>query len=284
MANCVTDAAYITAATAQAAAIKTRGATDIAIQVGIALWQRNASQSISNMQTDLANQQVELAEAVQAHAIKFWPAEADLVNDVFSEAKITAPYAALGLAWGGILTDTMAAARLVWIDDARRNCYNPTRCDDARWQRNTMGAQVDLASFGYRQAEAREQISNDRRYSRQLAVLGLGRGQTNLLVSWQASSQAAGISASSILEGTINSAMTAYGYYTTRTERPMPWGAAVRDSWSSARMPMPVQTVETRTAQTFGLAESAPSNVQALEPVRTGKMAESDGYNNVEYR
>lgn len=276
MANCVTDAAYITAATAQAAAIKTRGATDIAIQVGIALWQRNASQSISNMQTDLANQQVELAEAVQAHAIKFWPAEADLVNDVFSEAKITAPYAALGLAWGGTLIDTMAQARLVWIDDARRNCYSPTRCDDARWQRNTMSAQVDLASYGYRQAEAREQIGNDRRYARQLAVLGLGRGGANTLVSWQSVSQAAGLSASSILEGTVNSAMTTYGYYSTRTERPLPWGAAIRDSWSSARMPSTVGVTTQSGWNGQPLPQGGSGTLPPVAPVRTGKMAESD--------
>lgn len=282
MANCITDAAYAAAATKQASAIKIKGTAEIAIQVGVALWQRNASQSISNMQTQLADEQVKLAEAVHAHAIKFWPAEAALVTDVFNEVKITAPYAALGLAWGGLVTDTMAQARLVWIDDARRNCNNPTRCDDARWQRNTAGARVDLASYGYRQAEAREQITNDRRYARQLAVLGLGRGGLGNLLSYQSVSQSSGLGASGILEGTINSAMQAYGYYSARAGRPEPWGASIRDSWSSARMPSTVSVDRPYTATTVGIADAARAPTEALAPVartpRPGKEGESDTY------
>ena len=48
--SCVTDMAYVSAATQQGKAIVTQAIVDAAIQVAVALWQRNSSTSISNMQ------------------------------------------------------------------------------------------------------------------------------------------------------------------------------------------------------------------------------------------
>lgn len=277
MPNCITDSAYIQAATKQAAAIKTQAAADIAIQTGVALWQRNASQSISNMQTDLADQQVALAEQVHAHAILFWPEEAELVSDIFAEARITAPYSALGLAWSGMARDTMQQARQVWIDTQRASCMAPSRCEDTRWQRNAGVAMVDLGSYGFRQAEAREQITNDRRYARQLAVLGMGRGRANTLVSYQGVSQFSGISAGSMLEAGINSALMVYGYESQRRMEPSGWASGIQQTMQ-ARMPQPARAEQTVTSgwngQPLPMGGSAPA---PLPPVaRTGKAGEFD--------
>lgn len=262
--TCVSNAAYIDAATKQAAAIKNEAIRDVAIQTSVALWQRNSSQSISNMQTDLAEQQVELAEQVHAHAILFWPEEAELVNDVFGEGKLPPPYAALSSAWSGLAAESMQAGRQVWIDAMRAACLSPSRCEDTRWQRNATAGQVDLASYGDRQAEAREQITNDRRYARQLAVLGLGRGRLDALVSYQGISQFSGLNASGMLEAGINSALTTYGYYSHQRTEPAGWGTGIRQTWE-ARMPMPVVTKVTTPP------------VPTLPPVeRGGKEGESD--------
>lgn len=277
MPNCITDSAYISAANRQAAAIRTQAATDVAIQTAVALWQRNASQSISNMQTNLANQQVVLAEQVHAHAVLFWPEETELVNDVFSETRITAPYTALGSAWGGIAADTMQQARQVWIDTQRANCMSPSRCDDARWQRHAGAARVDLASYGYRQAEAREQITNDRRYARQLAVLGLGRGRTSTLISYQSVSQFSGLSAGSMLEAGINSALTVYGYESEMRRQPTGWAAGIQQTWQ-ARMPAPVRPdppAAWNGQPLPGAVPLAPIAAPRAAP-RTGKEAEFD--------
>jgi hypothetical protein len=289
--NCVTDSAYVQAAEKQAKAIAAQAAADIAIQVGIALWQRNSSQSISNMQTNLANQQVELAERVHAHAVLFWPEEAELVNDIFGEARTTPVYD-LGTGWGEIANQTLADARLVWLDTSRAECFAPDRCDDARWQRNAALNEVDMTSYGYRQAEARSEILNDRRYARQLAALGMSRGSLKSLLSYQDVGQTSGLYAATALTEGVNNVLDAYGYYAERSlSAPEPWAAGARSSiGTTARMGGTVQTVQTAQsrrseATTFGIPDSAAGTVSQLPPVapvqrraRPGKAGESDQY------
>lgn len=288
--NCVTDSAYVQAAQKQAGAIAAQAAADIAIQIGIALWQRNSSKSISNMQTDLANQQVELAERVQAHAALFWPEEAELVNDIFGEARTTPVYD-LGMGWGELANETLANARLVWLETSRAECFVPDRCDDARWQRNAALSEVDLTSYGYRQAEARSEILNDRRYARQLAALGLSRGSLKSLLSYQDVGQTSGLYAANALSESVNNTLNAYGYYAERNlDTPEPWAAGARSSiGTSARMGGTVQTVQSAQsrsgAATFGIPDAAGGAVTQLPPVapvqrraRPGKLGESDQY------
>jgi hypothetical protein len=251
---CVTDPAYVIAAAAKAKAILVQGATDVAIQVGIALWQRNASKSINNMQTDLADQQMKLAERVHAHAILFWPEEAELISDVFGEARAEAVYG-LGIGWGTIAADALAQARLVWLETSRQECFTPDRCDDARWQRNAAMNEADTRTYGFRQAEARKEILNDRRYARQLAALGLGRGLANTLVSYQGVSQYSGLSASGILEGGINSALRVFGFERYRNTE--------GDGWASQS-----SVISDATAPgTVDLKKTSPGEKDQLPPV-----------------
>lgn len=258
---CIGDSAYITAAKEQAAAIRRRGTVDTAIQVGVALWQRNASESISNMQNDLANQQMQLAEEIHAHAILFWPEETELVNDVFSEAKVTADYNGLPLVFGTLADETSDQARTVWIDTMRTMCMSPSRCEDARWQRNSIATEVDFVSYGARQEETREQLLNDRRYARQLATIGLGRNMVGTLVSYQSVGAYSGLSAASILEQGIGSALSMYGYERQLRDRAEAWGDDIRDTWTQpARMPGTVNGTESgyQGAQPPGLLPNNP--------------------------
>jgi len=236
--KCVTNAGYQSAASQQASAILKQATVDAAIQVAVALWQRNSSKSIANMQRELADEQVQLAEQVQAHAILFWPEEKELVDDAFAITKVVTNYVGLTGAWGQIVTEAEATGRNIWIDAARKQCFAPSRCEDARWQRNEQLIKADMQGYASRQDEARTQILNDLRYEKQLAVLGLGRGKVQTLVSYQNIAQASGLAASAFLEGSINSGLQAFGYYSVRNyNQPVGWGQGIKQTWSRSSEP-----------------------------------------------
>jgi hypothetical protein len=264
----VSDLGYTGAALAQATGVIVRGTAEVALQIGVALWQRNSSRSISNMQTDLADQQMRLAERVQAHAVLFWPEEAELVSDVFGEARATAVYA-LGTGWGEIAENTLAQGRIAWLETSQQECFVPDRCDDARWQRNATMNEVDVTSYGFRQAEARMEILNDRRYARQLSVLGLGRGLARTLTSYQSVSQYSGLSAGGMLEAGINSALSAYNYYRYDPRADGGWAAqsSLRESYAPGTVGTPVK-ISPSSAQK---PEATPAPTRVIEPV-FGKM------------
>ena len=242
--GCVTNSEYIQAATKQADAIRKQAIADAAIQVGLALWQRKTSGDIINMQNEIADEQMKLAEAIQAHAEKFWPAEKSLVDDTFGETEATPNYVATAGTWGDLADQSMEDGRQDWIEVMRRACLSPTRCEDARFQRSQQLTRADMMSFAARQEEARTQAINDRRYERQYKVLGLAHGRLSNVVGFQSAALQAGGSASNMLTGAINSAMELYGYWPARNA-PGPWGYASgiksvfsRESYSA---PSPVQ-------------------------------------------
>lgn len=247
--NCIGNEEYITAAKNQASAIETSAEMDAAISVALALWQRNSSSSISNMQKEIADRNMRLAEWLQDHASKFWPYEKDLVDDAFAETKHTEQYAALSTQWGSIMDDTLRRARSDWLEEMRQRCIRPTRCEDARWNRNAQKARADIISFADRQAEARARALNDMRYERQYAALGLGRGHLANVSSYQSIMGTLGGNAAGMLAGTINSGLEALGYYRTR-ERFEGWGSGARENMArmpavQARQPTPVVNVTT---------------------------------------
>ena len=82
--TCVGDIEYIAASGQQAAAIIQQAVTQAAIQAVIALWQRNASDSIATMQDEIAKEQMAMAEAIAAHVQSFWPELKQYIKDVFS--------------------------------------------------------------------------------------------------------------------------------------------------------------------------------------------------------
>lgn len=264
---CITNAGYVSAARKQAEALVTQARVDVAIQVAIALWQRNSSQSISNMQNELADQQTKLAEEVQAHAEKFWPEEKELVDDVFSEGKVTTGYASLAGAWGGFLSESMSAGRTKYIETLRNQCLGVTRCDDARWQRNTELANSDMISFAARQDEKRTEILNDRRYARQYAILKYGRGSFDAMMSYAEISQTLGINASRTLLGTINSALEGYGYYSTRNRTYQGWGAPLREQWAQPYAPRDRAVTMSPVATDNGIALGVGNNFKSIASV-----------------
>jgi hypothetical protein len=216
--GCVSDAAYVKASAAQGKVILKQAIVDTAIQVGLALWQRNAKESISQMQNEIADRQMKLAEALQEHAKKFWPPEEALITDAFNEQKVTENYVAAASGWGGIAQKAVADGRAGWVLEARRTCSTPSVCEDARFQRNGVAIRTDITAFALRTEEARKDAFNDRRYERQYKLLGLGRGLIANVIGFQGNFLAAGGTATRLLESAVNTARSMYGYSSTRRD------------------------------------------------------------------
>lgn len=230
---CITNGGYYDAAEKQASAIKEQAVTDTAIQVALALWQRNSSGSIANMQNEIANRNMRLAEAVHDHAMKFWPYEKAIVDDAFAENKAHPQYPGLSASWGALMDDTLRRGRTDWLEEMRQRCLKPTNCEAARWDRVAQQSRADIISFADRQAEARAETLNDLRFSRQLAALGLGKGILANVKSYQDLSGTVGANARGALIGTINSGLEALGYFTTRTQFEG-WGQGIQRSFDRA--------------------------------------------------
>jgi hypothetical protein len=268
MAACITDAAYIGAASRQASAIISQATIDAAIQVGAALYQRNASGSIVNMQEQIAERQTRMAERVQAHAEIFWAEERELVDDIFSITRRTEDYLSSSNILGNYADAALAAGRQDWLHTADELCMPAGHCEDARWDRNAQVIRADLISYSARQEEARVQILNDRRYAWQHAMTGLGRGQLSSLMTYQAINGVIAGNLGNIVEGSINSALQAYGFYSANRIQDG-WGSGISDSWNVPRMPRPM-TPRSEPAQT------APAPVvQPIEPIgKNNEMVE----------
>lgn len=228
MGSCVSDIGYSAAGAMQAKSIIVKATVDSAIQVAIALWERNSSQSIANMQNELADRQTKLAEKIHLHAKLFWPAEKAFIDDMFGEGKVSTQYTGLANGWAAFLDVESAAGRANWIDQANARCTPVSPCEDARWQRNAQMARADVMSYAARQDEARTQILNDRRYARQYAALALGKGQLRDLLSYQAIGNSIGTNASEMLISTVNSALTTFGFYSNRIDVQR-WGSGTRE-------------------------------------------------------
>lgn len=264
--GCISNAQYTTAANEQAAALVGQAKADAVIQIGIALWQRNSSKSIKNMQIEIADRQMKLAEEVQAHAAMYWPEEKELVDDIFGIAKVSTAYAPLVTEFGGLVEGTLQQGRENWIATMRNWCMSPSRCEDARWQRNTQLVRSDMMSHAARQDENRTQILNDRRFAYQYAALQLGKGQLANLLSYQQIGGAIGMNATDMLTTTANTAMKAFGYYPNREEQ-TGWGSGIRDTFM-ARSGGNYNNVLAQGQQEF---KGAPAPL--MPPVATGPQS-----------
>jgi hypothetical protein len=264
--GCITTFDYISASTKQATALITQATIDAAIQVVLALWQRKASNSIAEMQKEIADQQVQLAEEVEAHAELFWPEEAELVADAFGESLRTPSYVPLMAEFSGLAQNSLATGRTDWINRMRAACMDPSRCEDARWQRNSTLITVDLSNYGARQEESRTQIVNDRRYARQYGVLQMGRGQLRDFLSYQAIGGASAASAGSLLINSINSALQAFGYHQTRNDT-VGWGSGIRETWTKTYMPQATMPQQQRSYGVNMSDQSPPLAPIARQPV-----------------
>lgn len=219
---CVSNAAYKKAAQDQANAIRSAATIEAGLAVAALVAQTLLAGKVFALQKEIADRQLKIARDIHEHAKKFWPEEKALVEDAFAEAKHVTDYNRTTPLWSGIVNDTMERSMRRWIAEAKTNCTPPRACDYARWNRFAKIGDADISTFGYRVEEARTDILNDRRYARQYAVLGMGRGLMTRVAGYYQLAGATGVSNGQMLAETINSGIAAVGYYMNR-EKPVAW-------------------------------------------------------------
>ena len=190
---------YTQAATEQASAIRQQWMVDIGVQLALATWNRNSSNSVTNLQHSIADRQIRMSEEILEHAKKFWPYEEDFVTDAFNNPKVNPQYCATSMAWGGKMDDDMGEARSDYIDVMEEMCQPVGRCMDARWQRNAALRSADVRNYALRQEENRAQALNDQRYSWMYSALALGQGKLQDVLNFQDLAGIYGANAASIM-------------------------------------------------------------------------------------
>lgn len=211
---CIGDAAYIEQTTKQAKAITDEALAWVAIQVALMAAQYSTSTSIADMQKGLAQRRLNMANDAIAHAKKTWEKEYAFVAETMSEAAYTPQYG-----FAQIMLNEVDRVEDVAVEavDTRLSRLGLTvgACDDARTRRGMATARTDLVSHAMRAAEGRAIALNDRRFSRQLAAVGLGRGKLqNALSIGQLADKGPALRGS--LLATINSGMQLWGYSANR--------------------------------------------------------------------
>lgn len=208
-----TDIGYVAAATGHTASTATLSAVDTAVTVAIALWQRHSTNSITNMQEEIADKQMALAEKLHAHAKLFWAGESRMVSDAFGIARAATDYSGVPTGWQGFATSTLSTTRQAWLAELSRGCMSFNDCEDARWNRESAAYQADTLAFGARQAEARAQTLRDVRYERQYYVVGLGHGILERTTGMQAAALSQAAHAQGVMFSLINQARAGVSYW-----------------------------------------------------------------------
>jgi hypothetical protein len=237
---CVGDSAYISAAQSASLAVLGRGVAELAISVALATWRRNVAKQINDMKEEIANRQIQLAEAAQGHAASFYPAEAALVADAMAIPKTTPEYA-LAPGWTQYSVEANTYGRDAWLKASRALCMPPSKCDDGRWSAMMRRNEADVGNFAMRQAENRSQALNDVRFKRQLDVLALGQGKFG---SGAGYSQAAGAIATNVgdaIMNSVNSAASLVGFAMTKK--------AIKPQWEYGYSPQVTQNETTHTVR-----------------------------------
>lgn len=280
--NChgITNEAYRFSAKQQAKTTYILGAIDIAVMIAFALWQRNTSKNIANMQEEVADEQMRLAEKLHAHAAQFWGAEKALVDEAFGEHRATTDYAGLPSGWQGCVTGAFNIGRKEWITELGRCCIEADHCEDARWKRMSTLMQADMLAFGARQSEARAQTLRDRRYERQYNALKLGHNILHYSMQFQSAALAIGTQAHNVLFGSINSLLHETGYW-AQYKQPTMWSQMSAGGqggmWSGYQASARTNALGGMDTNPVTQTALPPPNVQVNVQTPSGKAAGMNG-------
>lgn len=212
--NCIDGGAYVAQAAAQAKSIIDEARVWALIQVAMMAAQRSSASGIADIQAELNTRRVRLAEELLAHAKKAWVEKKRFVDDAMSEGYHQPVYgtAVAMVAEGGLREDN---AKEMTEKALARLGVTQTPCDESRIGRGMAVARTDLVSHLMRSAEARAVALNDRRWSRQLAAVGMGRGVLQNALSMGALADN-GQTVRDSLVRTFNSGMALWGYSANR--------------------------------------------------------------------
>lgn len=245
---CVDDAGYVTGATLQSAAIVADATQWAATYTAMMLWQRHTNSKIADIRQALADRRVTMAEEALVHAKLTWDKEKAFVNETMGTAKATPIYSPV-FAVANAVEKVWGETDLEFDRMSNKVGLAVGQCEDNRTAWGMALAKSDLMANTMRSAEARATLLNDRRFSRQLAALGLGRGKLTTAMSMGSLGQAGRTAVRDVLINTINSGLSMWGYEDSRWRK--------TDRWNDNATPITqLAPVETRVP-TF--IDTAPS-------------------------
>lgn len=215
------DSQYATAANEQANAIVQEAMAWAAVYSALNLWRRYASSSAAQTKIEQADRKMVLAENALAHAQKVWADERQFVADTMATPNYVASYVEVP-AVSNLVDATQDTVTNALDEMAIRSGLTVQDTDDARTARALAAGRTDLVSHAMRSEEARAIQLNDRRFSRQYAVLGLGRGVLKSAFSFGQLSAGREI-VSDTIANAINVGFSTWGYIDNRWSRSEGW-------------------------------------------------------------
>ena len=184
------------------------------------------------MREALAKRRMVMAEEALAHAKLTWEKEIAFLNETMDAPAPTVIYNTVAAA-GNAFEDSWGTTDLELDRVAAKFGTALGMCEDARTSRAMAIGKTDLMANAMRVAEARGLALGDRRYSRQYAVLAMGKGKMRDATSMGALS-AAGTTVRDTVLGSINAGMSQWGFQDHRWYEGTGWtpkSAAVSQMW-----------------------------------------------------
>ena len=210
--QCIDNAAYEAAATRQAGAMRSEALADLAIQVALYVAERTIFGNITDLKKNLADRRLAMARDVVAHQQHARPTEEAFVMEIMNAPKPEPIYnRATEVATEADRFATNARRRID-AELTRLGAGDRGACFDNRTVRSLALAKLDVAAYTMRTEEARANKLSERRVSRQLSVIGMGKGLLiDALRIGQVGEKANAIVAGTILES-LNAAGTLFTY------------------------------------------------------------------------
>ena len=228
----VTDVGYKAGASAQSASVVVSASQWALVYRALMLWQRRTNSGIADMREALAKRRMVMAEEALAHAKLTWEKEIAFLNETMDAPAPTVIYNTVAAA-GNAFEDSWGTTDLELDRVAAKFGTALGMCEDARTSRAMAIGKTDLMANAMRVAEARGLALGDRRYSRQYAVLAMGKGKMRDATSMGALS-AAGTTVRDTVLGSINAGMSQWGFQDHRWYEGTGWtpkSAAVSQMW-----------------------------------------------------
>lgn len=261
--KCIENDAYQDAAEKQAEAITREAWLWTAVQIAMMVARRAIEKHTTDLRFQLADRRMKMAEEAVAHAMKTWPYEKALVDETMDEPKYMPLYDA-----GVILAKTATKRAAAEMYDAfgeavQRIAGSSGLCLLNRSLSGVRLIETDLTAHNMRSAEARALALNDRRFSRQYSVLGLGRGKLQTAMTFGDLS-AYKVKMGQQLVDMIGSGMKLWGYQEGRFRSPGSW----HTSWSDVpRVLQPGQQMIEHTTATGATSINITNVIPAANSV-----------------
>lgn len=212
---CVEDAGYVGGAALQSTAIVHDATMWAAVQSAMMLWQRHTNSKIADIRRDLANRRMVMAESALNHAKTAWAQEKAMVADTMSTVAATPLYSKTALAADAIERSWLQTdAEFDRMSNKLGVGVTPE--DDIRTSRGMAIALTDIMANVMRGEEARALMLNDRRFSRQLAVLAVGHNKLMPAIKIGQLGESSANAVRNAFTSAFNMGMSVWGYEENR--------------------------------------------------------------------